>query len=107
MCYNAYILQIGKQIAAMYESTVPGSSPHIHEMIRTVERAQHLCPGDEHACLVAQHNVVLCTYHISVCELLTLYLAHHQPARILFVSVNSWHLLNRFDSYSLQVLVTG
>ena len=41
-----HILQVGKQIAAMYNSTIPGSSPDVYEMIRAVERAGYLCPGN-------------------------------------------------------------
>ncbi|KAL3149368.1 hypothetical protein ABBQ32_002171 [Trebouxia sp. C0010 RCD-2024] len=37
--------QISKQIAAIYQSTVPGSSAHIHEMVRNIERAECLSPG--------------------------------------------------------------
>ena len=45
-------LQLGNQIAAMYEATIPGSISHINEVVRTVERAQYLCSGDVCTCYI-------------------------------------------------------
>lgn len=67
-----YTLQLGNQIAAMYEATIPGSVSHINEVVRTVERAQYLCSGQfcMHMRIMPVH--ALCTCCIWCVSLLNL-----------------------------------